>query len=122
MKIELVNPFKGMTAVQVAALGLVAATSAFFGYLAYWLIETLASPGWCAKAIQAERITPGNAFQGLIGCLDLLKLQVGVLGKALLIVIGTFALCLGVLVVIVLAGAKLAGSILGNNVNVERDK
>lgn len=121
MKIELINPFKGMTALQVFALVCVAATSCFFAYMAWWLIEILSSPGWCGKALQAERITPGNSFQGLTACVDLMKLQVGTLGKALLIVIGTFALCLGVLVVIVIAGAKLAGSILGNQVNVERN-
>lgn len=120
MRVEIENPFKGMTTIQVFALVCVVATSAFFGYLAYWLISILASPDWCGKALQAERITPGNTFQGLTACVDLLKLQVGSLSKALLIVIGTFALCLGTLVVIVIAGAKLAGSILGNNVNVER--
>lgn len=106
--------------IRAFALLCVAATSAFFGYLAYWLIEIISSPGWCAKAIQAERITPGNTFQGLTGCIEILKMQVGSLAKVLLIVIGTFALCLGVLVVIVIAGAKLAGKIFGNEVDVSR--
>lgn len=113
--LRLVNPIRAF------ALVCVAATSAFFAYLAYWLISILSSPEWCAKAVQAERITPGNTFAGLLGCIDILKMQVGSLAQALLIVIGTFALCLGVLVVIVIAGAKLAGKILGNEVNVSRD-
>lgn len=120
MRVEIENPFKGMTTIQVFALICVVAASAFMGYLCYWLVSILSSPEWCAKALQAERITPGQSFQGLTACVDLLKMQVGSLANALLIVIGTFALCLGVLVVIVIAGAKLAGSILGNNVNVER--
>lgn len=114
MKHLLLNPIRAF------ALVCVAATSAFFAYLAYWLIGILSSPEWCAKAVQAERILPGNQFQGLTGCIEILKMQVGSLANALLIVIGTFALCLGVLVVIVIAGAKLAGKILGNEVDVSR--
>ena len=70
--------------------------------------------------MQAERITPGSTFVGLTACIDLLKMQLGALAKTLLIVIGTFALCLGVLVVIVLAGARLAGKMFGNEIDVSR--
>lgn len=106
--------FKFLTPIQGFALLCVAVTSAFFGYLTYWLIDILSSPGWCAKAIQADRITPGDTFTGLTACVDLLKMQVGSLSNALLMMVGTFALCLGVLVVIVIAGARLAGKIFGN--------
>ena len=106
--------------IRMFALICVAATSIFFGYLAYWLIGILASPDWCGKALQAERITPGSTFVGLTACIDLLKMQLGALAKTLLIVIGTFALCLGVLVVIVLAGARLAGKMFGNEIDVSR--
>jgi hypothetical protein len=106
--------------IRIFALLCVAITSGFFGYLAVWLINVVSSPDWCSKAIQAERITPGNTFQGLTGCIDILKMQVATTGKALLIVIGTFALCLGVLMVIVVAGARLAGKLFGNELAMSR--
>ena len=106
--------------IRVFALVCVAATSGFFAFLAVWLIKIVTSPTWCANAIQAERITPGNTFQGLTGCIDILKIQVTTAGKALLIVIGTFALCLGVLMVIVVAGARLAGKLFGNEIDIDQ--
>lgn len=106
--------------IRTFALVCVAATSIFFGYLAIHLIGILQSPDWCGRAIQANRITPASNFVGLTGCMDLLKMQVGALAKALLIVIGTFALCLGVLMVIVVAGARLAGKLFGNDIDVSR--
>lgn len=115
MSVRIANP------IRAAALVCVATTSLLFAGLAYWLINILQSPDWCARAIQADRITPGTTFVGLTGCMDLLKMQVGSLAKALLIVIGTFALCLGVLVVIVLAGARLAGKLFGNEIDVSRE-
>ncbi len=90
----------------------------FLGYITRRLLDTLSSYEWCAKAIQAERITPGNTFTGLIGCIDILKLQVPVLGTALHISIAAYAGSMLVLVVIVIAGAKgsftLPGGIGGN--------
>jgi hypothetical protein len=106
--------------IRAFALVCVAATSGFFAYLAIELINILKSPEWCGKALQAERITPGGTFVGLTSCMDLLKMQVAALAQTLLIVIGTFALCLGVLVVIVIAGARLAGKILGQDIDVSR--
>jgi hypothetical protein len=108
--------------IRAFALLCVAATSAFLGYLALQLIDTLSSPSWCSTALQAERITPGNSFAGLTACIDLLKIQLGALAANSKIVIGTFALCLGVLVVIVIAGAKLAGELPGGGkVDLSKD-
>jgi hypothetical protein len=106
--------------IRAFALICVAGNSIFFGYLAVWLINILSSPAWCGKAIQAERITPGNTFTGLTACIDLLKMQVGSIAQALLIVLGTEALCLGVLVVIVIAGARLAGKLFGQDIDISR--
>lgn len=99
--------------IRAFALLCVAATSAFLGYLALKLIETLSSPTWCGTALQAERITAKDSFLGLTACVDLLKIQLGALALNSQIVIGTFALCLGVLVVIVIAGARIAGKAPG---------
>lgn len=106
--------------IRMFALICVAATSAFLAYVNTRLIDLLSSPDWCSKAIQAERITPGNTFQGLTGCIDILKIQLNALAKVLLINSGTFALCLGVLVIIVVAGARFAGKLFGNEVDVSR--
>lgn len=111
---KLANPIRAF------ALVCVAANSIFFGYLAIRLTHILQSPDWCSRAIQADRITAGSTFVGLTGCMDLLKMQVGSLAQALIIVIGTFALCLGVLMVIVVAGARLAGKIFGQDIDVSR--
>lgn len=95
--------------IRAFALLCVAATSAFLAYLALSLIDTLSSPSWCSTALQAERITAKDTFVGLTACIDLLKIQLGALALNSQIVIGTFAMCLGVLVVIVIAGARAAG-------------
>jgi hypothetical protein len=99
--------------IRAFALACVAATSVFLGYLALTLIDTLSSPTWCSTALQAERITQKDSFVGLTACVDLLKIQLQSLALNSQIVIGTFALCLGVLIVIVIAGAKLAGKLPG---------
>jgi hypothetical protein len=106
--------------IRAFALLCVAACSIFLGYVNLKLIDLLSGPDWCGKAIQAERITPGQTFQGLTGCIDIMKLQLGALAKVLLINSGTFALCLGVLVVIVIAGARLAGKLFGGEIDVSR--
>lgn len=95
--------------IRAFALLCVAATSAFLGYLALKLIAVLSSPNWCSTALQAEKITAKDTFVGLTACVELLKIQLNALALNSQIVIGTFALCLGVLVVIVIAGARLAG-------------
>lgn len=108
--------------VRFFALICVAATSAFLAYLALKLIGTLSSPSWCSTALQAEKITAKESFVGLTACVDLLKIQLNALALNSQIVIGTFALCLGVLVVIVIAGARLAGKGPGGvELNVSSD-
>lgn len=115
--------FKSLGLIQWFALLSVAITSLFFGYLAYWLIGILSSPDWCGRAIKADKIVASNSFSGLTACMDLLKMQVGSLSNALLIVIGTFAACLGVLVIIVVAGAHFAGKLLGKiEFDIDRSK
>jgi hypothetical protein len=104
VKVQVNNP------IRVFALFCVAATSGFFGYLAFTLSAFYKALTGAAVPFRPIASLPGSTFVGLTGCMDLLKMQVGALAKALLIVIGTFALCLGVLMVIVVAGARLAGN------------
>ncbi len=109
--------------VRFFALICVAATSLFMMVAAFRLLDVLSSPDWCGKAIQAERITPGTSFQGLTGCIDILKLQLESLAWDSHLVFGSFALCLLVLIVIVIAGGKLSvsASKTGLNANIGKD-
>lgn len=90
----------------------VMATAAFLGFLSWRLLQTLESPAWCAKALQAEKISAQN-FGGLTACVDLLKIQLQALATALHISNGSFAFSLVVLVVVVIAGARASGKLPG---------
>jgi hypothetical protein len=100
----------------------VAVTSAFVMYMSYVLIQILASPEWCGKALQAEKISSQN-FGGLTACIDLLKIQLGSLATNSYIFGGVVALCLLTLNVIVIAGGRLslAVSKAGLSTNMEAD-
>lgn len=83
----------------------VAATGAFLGYMTERMASVLESPHWCATAIQAEKISPGSSYVGLTTCVDLLKIQLQSLATGFHISVGSFALTLLVLIVVVIAGA-----------------
>lgn len=94
--------------IRFFAVMCVAITSAYIMWMGYHLTTILASPDWCGKALQASRISTQN-FGGLTACVDLLKIQLKALAENSLIYAGVIALCLLVLIVIVIAGAKLSG-------------
>lgn len=102
----------------------VAATAAFLGYLTLRMAEVLESSGWCGKAIQAEKISPGSTYVGLTTCVDLLKIQLQAMATGFHIAVGSFALTLIVLIVVVVAGAKAAGKVgpSGIDFNVGKDR
>lgn len=97
--------------ISTFAVMCVMATGAFLGYTTLRLLDTVSSFDWCAKAVQAERITPGQTFLGLTSCVDLLKMQVGGMVNALLISLGSYSFTLIVLIVVVVAGAKATGKV-----------
>jgi hypothetical protein len=101
----------------------VMATGVFLGYTILKLLAVLSSPDFCSRALQAERITPGNTFVGLVACVDLLKLQVQAEANALLISMGGYNLVLVVLVVVVIAGARASGKVAATGIefDVSRD-
>lgn len=101
----------------------VMATGAFLGYITLLLADVIRSPEWCAKALQAERITAGKTFVGLTACVDLLKLQLEALSRGLLISISSYGLVLIVLIVVVVAGAKASFNVSKEGIsgNVSRD-
>lgn len=110
------NPISLFAVLCVAAIG------GFLGYMAMGLTDTLASPDWCGKALQAQRITAGNTFVGLTACVDLLKIQLQATADNSKIVFSAFAFSLLVLIVIVVAGAKASGKLPGDiEFDVSRD-
>lgn len=84
----------------------VACTAAFLGYMTLRMAGVLESASWCAKAIQAERISPGSTYVGLTTCVELLTIQLSAIATGFHISVGAFAFSLIVLVVIVIAGAR----------------
>lgn len=94
--------------IRVAALVCVAVTSAFIMWMSYKLVEILSAPDWCARAINAERLSTTRATSSLELCKELLLKQVGSLAVNSHIYAFVIALCLLVLIVIVIAGGKLS--------------
>lgn len=90
------------------ALVSVAATSGFLVWLSQRLVHVLAAKDWCYIAVGADKAAPATGnIDALTACVGLLTLQVKALALDSHIAIGTMALCLAVLVVVVLANARL---------------
>lgn len=84
----------------------VACTAAFLGYMTLRMSNVLESPSWCSTAIQAEKVSPGSTYVGLTTCVELLQIQLEAVAMGFHISVGSFALTLIVLIVVVIAGAK----------------
>lgn len=99
---HIANPIRGFAVLCVAVI------AAYIMWMGWRLSNILSSPDWCSKALQAERITPGNTFVGLTACVDLLKIQLKSIATDSHIFAGVVALCLLTLIVIVIAGGRLS--------------
>ena len=95
-------------AIRTWALLAVVVTSAALIYFGWRLIALLSEPTWCNRAIGAVERADGRPESAVAGCFALLTQQVDALALNSHLVIGTLALCLLVLVVIVLAGGRLS--------------
>lgn len=115
--------FDWLLSLRTWALVAVFITSAALIYFTNRLIEWLAAPNWCSRAINASREAerPESAIQG---CYGLMTRQVEALALNSHIALGVLGLCLAVLVVIVLAGGKLSftASKTGVSADVGRDR
>lgn len=98
---EIHNPIRAFAVLCVACIAV------YIGWMGYRLNETLSSPGWCSKALQAEKISAQN-FGGLTACVELLTIQLKSLAMNSHILFGVMAGCLLVLIVIVIAGGKVS--------------
>ena len=94
--------------IRAFAVLCVAITSAFVMWLASWIIGVLAGPGWCKTALGAEKVSGSDGtVKGLDACVSLLTIQLKALATNSFIMLGVIAMCLLVLIVVVIAGAKL---------------
>ncbi len=111
------------SSIRTFALIAVASISAFIMVMAYRHTEILSAPDWCARAINAEKLTAGRSQSGIELCKDLLMKQVQSIATDAHIYAGSLALCLIVLMVIVIAGGKLSftASKTGVSANVGKD-
>jgi hypothetical protein len=96
----------------------VAATASFLGYMTHRMVDVLESPNWCARAVQAERIS-GEGFTGLTACVELLTIQLQAVSTGFHISIGSYSLALLVLVVVVVAGAKASLALSKDSISAD---
>lgn len=96
--------------IRAWALAAVAITTAALIFFAWRLIDIVSAPDWCNRALGAAKYADGPPEFAVGGCFALLTRQVQALALNSHIALGTLALCLAVLTVIVLAGGRLAFS------------
>jgi hypothetical protein len=98
------NPISAFAVLLVAFVG------GFLVYMAVWQTTILASPSWCAKALGAEKIAPGQdpkqILESLKSCNEMLLVQLNAIAVDSHIGHGTFAIVIIVLIVVVIAGAR----------------
>jgi hypothetical protein len=98
-------------------------TSGVVAGFGWWLISILAAPDWCDRAVGAAEDAQARPEASVSACFGLLNKQVDALALNSHFAIGTLALCLAVLVVIVMAGGRLSfkASKSGIEADVGRD-
>lgn len=94
--------------VRVFALVCVAVTSTFVMAMGWWLVNILAAPNWCNRAVSAANKGDQPEF-AVTGCFSLLKDQVAALALTGHIYAGVIAFCLAALMVIVVANGRASG-------------
>lgn len=101
---DIINRIRQFNWLTFFAILCVAVSSGFIMFMATKLTNTLASPDWCARAMKAEQL---SGTRNSSSCIDLLTIQVKSLAVDNHIYSVTLAVCLAVLVVVVLAKARL---------------
>jgi len=107
--------------IRAVAVVCVAVTSGFIMWMAQWIVGVLAGPGWCRTALGAEKVSGSDGtIKGLDACVGLLTIQLKALATNSYVMLGVIAMCLLVLIVIVIAGARLdfKASSAGVDVNI----
>jgi hypothetical protein len=98
--------------IRTFAVICVAVTSAYVMWLGNKVNDTLSGPGWCRTALGAEKASSTDGtIKGLDACVGLLTIQLKSLSTNSHILLGTIALCLAVLIIIVVANARFTGEV-----------
>ncbi len=107
--------------IRLTAVIIVAVIAVYVMVMGFRLNETLAGPGWCRTALGAEKVSSTDGtIKGLDACVGLLTIQLRSLATNSHILFAVIAMCLLVLIVIVIAGARLEASVNrdGGSVNI----
>lgn len=104
--------------IRAFAVICVAITSGYIMWMGYRINEVLAGPTWCARAIGADKADANSHVDAAGSCIGLLTIQLKSLATNSHILLGSLALCLLTLIVVVIAGAKLAGKAFGGELNI----
>jgi hypothetical protein len=107
--------------IRIFAIVCVAVICVFLMWMAYRVNEVLAGPGWCATAIGANNADHDSKIDVAQSCVGLLTIQLKSLATNSHILLGSLALCLVVLIVVVIAGAKLTGKFKDAELDIGRD-
>lgn len=99
-----VRQFNWLTAF---ALIFAAGACSFIAYMTIRSTDILAAPDWCARAINAEKLSQARSTSAIEGCMDLLRAQVSAVATNSHIYALTIAVSLLVLIVVVVAKARL---------------
>jgi hypothetical protein len=98
--------------IRTFAIICVAVTTAYVMWLGNKVNDTLSGPGWCRTALGAEKASSTDGtIKGLDACVGLLTIQLKSLSTNSHILLGTIALCLAVLIIIVVAHARFTGEV-----------
>lgn len=107
--------------IRAFAVLCVAVIAAYVMWLGNKVNDTLSGPGWCRTALGAEQASSTDGtIKGLDACVGLLTIQLKSLATNSHILLGTVALCLAVLIIIVVAGARFSGEGFGAKVDIDR--
>ncbi len=98
------NVFHSVRTWALVAVGITSGAMIYFGWR---LIDLLSEPTWCNRAMGAADQSNARPEYAVGGCFNLLAKQVDALALNSHFALGTLALSLLVLVVIVLAGGKI---------------
>lgn len=105
--------------IRAFAVLCVAITSGYIMWMGYRINEVLAGPTWCSRAIGADKADANSHVDAASSCIGLLTIQLKSLATNSHILLGSLALCLLTLIVVVIAGAKLAGKFAGGELNID---
>lgn len=94
--------------VRAFALLCVAVTTAYVMYMGVRHTDILSGPGWCNRALNADKITTAGDFDALQACIGLLTIQLRAIAVDSHVYAGVIAMCLLALMVIVVAGGHLS--------------